>query len=354
MLGPFLKPGDVLGHEPMGIVEETGPDITKLRPGDRVVIPFNISCGHCWMCRRGLFAQCETTQVRSQGKGAALFGYTSQYGSVPGGQAQYLQVPQAQFGPVKVPAGVPDEQYLYLSDILPTAYQAVGYADVPDGGTLAVLGLGPVGQMAARIARHLGVERVIGVDPVPERRAAAERFGAATLDPGAVDNTANALIEMAGGRGPDAVIDAVGMKAHGYDEPRSSRLVAAGQKATGLLPDSVAAKVSDQAALDRLDALHTAVKAVRRGGTVSVSGVYGGEIDPMPMMEMFDRGVQLRMGQAHVRRWIDDLLPIVSDDRDPLGVREFATHHLPLEDAPHGYEIFRDKAEGCLKVVLQP
>jgi threonine dehydrogenase-like Zn-dependent dehydrogenase len=354
VLGPFLKPGDVLGHEPMGIVEETGPDITDLRAGDRVVVPFNISCGHCWMCERGLFAQCETTQVRGQGKGAALFGYTSLYGSVPGGQAQYLRVPQAQFGPVKIPAGAPDEQYLYLSDILPTAYQAIAYADVPADGTLAVLGLGPVGQMAARIARHLGVERVIGVDPVPERRAGAARFDAETLDPGAVDNTAAALIELTGGRGPDAVIDAVGMEAHGHDEPRSARLIAAGQKLTGLLPDSVAEKVADQGAVDRLDALHTAVKAVRRGGTVSVSGVYGGEIDPIPLMEMFDRGVQLRMGQAHVRRWIDDLLPIVSDDRDPLGVREFATHHLPLEDAPRGYEIFRDKAEGCIKVVLQP
>jgi threonine dehydrogenase-like Zn-dependent dehydrogenase len=354
VLGPFLKPGDVLGHEPMGIVEETGADITHLRARDRVVIPFNISCGHCWMCSRGLFAQCETTQVRSQGKGAALFGYTSLYGSVPGGQAQYLRVPQAQFGPVKVPAGAPDEQYLYLSDILPTAYQAVAYADVPDGGTLAVLGLGPVGQMCVRIARHLGVERVIGVDGVSERRAAAARFGVETIDPAALDDTASTLIEMTAGRGPDAVIDAVGMEAHGYHESRSSKLVEVGTKATGLLPDSVAAKGTDRAAVDRLDALHTAVKAVRRGGTVSVSGVYGGEVDPMPMMEMFDRGVQLRMGQANVRRWIDDLLPIVGDDRDPLGVRPFATHHLPLEGAPRGYEIFRDKAEGCIKVVLQP
>ena len=354
VLGPFLKPGDVLGHEPMGIVEETGADITHLRAGDRVVIPFNISCGHCWMCSRGLFAQCETTQVRDQGKGAALFGYTSLYGSVPGGQAQYLRVPQAQFGPIKIPESGPDEQYLYLSDILPTAYQAVAYADVPAGGNLAVLGLGPVGQMAARIARHLGIERVIGVDPVPERRAAAERFAIHTIDPGTTDDTASTLIELADGRGPDAVINAVGMEAHGHDEPRSTRLTEIGQKATGLLPGPLAAKLSDRAALDRLDALHAAVKAVRRGGTVSISGVYGGEIDPMPMMEMFDRGVQLRMGQAHVRRWIDDLMPVVSDDRDPLGVRQFATHHLPLEEAPHGYEIFRDKAEGCLKVVLQP
>jgi threonine dehydrogenase-like Zn-dependent dehydrogenase len=354
VLGPFLRPGDVLGHEPMGIVEEVGAGITHLRPGDRVVVPFNISCGHCWMCQRGLYAQCETTQVRGQGKGAALFGYTSLYGSVPGGQAQYLRVPQAQFGPIKIPEGAPDEQYLYLSDILPTAYQAVAYAGVPDGGTLAVLGLGPVGQMAVRIARHLGVPRVIGVDPVPERRSAARRFGVETLDLDQPGDTAAALIDLVDGRGPDAVIDAVGMEAHGHDEPRSTKLTELGQKATGLLPDAVAAKVTDQAAVDRLDALHTAVKAVRRGGTVSISGVYGGEVDPMPMMEMFDRGVQLRMGQAHVRRWIDDLMPLVSDESDPLGVRAFATHHLPLEDAPRGYEIFRDKADGCLKVVLQP
>jgi threonine dehydrogenase-like Zn-dependent dehydrogenase len=354
VLGPFLAPGDVLGHEAMGIVEQVGADITQLQPGDRVVVPFNISCGHCWMCRRGLFAQCETTQVRSEGKGAALFGYTSLYGSVPGGQAQYLRVPQAQFGPVKVPAGAPDEQYLYLSDILPTAYQAVAYADVPEGGTLAVLGLGPVGQLAARIARHQGVRRVIGVDPVPERRAAAGRFGVETLDPDQLDNTAATLIDLVSGRGPDAVIDAVGMEAHGHDEPRSTRLVEVAQKATGLLPDAAASRLSDKVALDRLDALHTAVKAVRRGGTVSVSGVYGGEVDPMPMMEMFDRGIQLRMGQAHVRRWIDDLMPLVSSESDPLGLLDFATHHLPLEEAPHGYEIFRDKAEGCIKVVLRP
>jgi threonine dehydrogenase-like Zn-dependent dehydrogenase len=354
VLGPFLKPGDVLGHEAMGIVEEVGADITHLRPGDRVVVPFNISCGHCWMCSRGLFAQCETTQVREQGTGAALFGYTSLYGSVPGGQAQYLRVPQAHFGPIKIPESAPDEQYLYLSDILPTAYQAVVYADTPRDGTLAVLGLGPVGQMSARIARHLGIERVIGVDPVPERREAAARFGVETIHPGALNDTAATLIDAVDGRGPDAVIDAVGMEAHGYDEPRSARLAEIGQRATGLLPDSAAAKLTQKAGVDRLDALHTAVKAVRRGGTVSVSGVYGGEIDPMPMMEMFDRGVQLRMGQAHVRRWIDDLMPIVTDDSDPLGVRQFATHHLPLEQAPHGYEIFRDKADGCIKVVLQP
>src|ERR671920_1074273 len=168
VLGPFMDAGDVLGHEPMGIVEEVGPDVTHIKPGDSVVIPFNISCGSCWMCDRGLFAQCETTQNRETGKGASLFGYTELYGSVPGGQAEFLRVPQAHFGPIKVPDEHPDERFLFLSDILPTAWQAVKYADVPPDGTLAVLGLGPVGQFCARIGPHLGAPRVIGVDSVPE------------------------------------------------------------------------------------------------------------------------------------------------------------------------------------------
>lgn len=199
------------------------------------------------MCSRGLFAQCETTQVRDQDKGAALFGYTSLYGSVPGGQAEYLRVPQAQFGPVKIPHGPPDEQFLYLSDILPTAWQAVAYAAVPSDGTLAVLGLGPVGQLAARIARRQGAARVIGVDPVPERRAAAERFGVETVDLDRAGDVAQTLLDMVDGRGPDAVIDAVGMEAHGHDEPRSSKLTEAAQKAAGLLPDSIGARVTDKA-----------------------------------------------------------------------------------------------------------
>ncbi|HLK94626.1 MAG TPA: alcohol dehydrogenase catalytic domain-containing protein, partial [Nocardioidaceae bacterium] len=177
VLGPFLTPGDVLGHETMGVVEEVGSGVTTLTRGDRVVVPFNISCGSCWMCSRGLYAQCETTQNRETGKGASLFGYTSLYGQVPGGQAEYLRVPQAHFGPVKVPDDVSDERFLYLSDILPTAWQAVAYADVPTGGTLAVLGLGPVGQLACRVALHQGVERVIGVDPVADRRALAAAYG---------------------------------------------------------------------------------------------------------------------------------------------------------------------------------
>jgi threonine dehydrogenase-like Zn-dependent dehydrogenase len=348
VLGPFLTPGDVLGHEPMGIVEEVGPEVTHISPGDRVVVPFNISCGTCWMCSRQLYAQCETTQVRSEGKGAALFGYTSLYGAVPGGQAEYLRVPQAHFGPIRVPEGPSDQRFLYLSDILPTAWQAVAYADVPTGGTLAVLGLGPVGQFCVRIGRHLGVDRVIGVDMVPERLALAQRHGIEVLDMRDVDDVTETLIEMTGGRGPDAVIDAVGMEAHGSPNAKVA------QTLVGLLPDALAQPLTDKLAIDRLDALTTALKAVRRGGTVSLSGVYGGEVDPLPMMEMFDRGIQLRMGQCHVKRWIDDILPLVLDDADPLGTEDLATHVLPLEEAPHGYEIFQRKEDNCVKVLLAP
>ena len=348
VLGAYLNPGDVLGHEAMGVVEEVGSEVTHIAPGDRVVVPFNISCGQCWMCSRGLYAQCETTQVRDQGKGAALFGYTSLYGSVPGGQAQFLRVPQAHFGPIKVPHEGPDTRFVYLSDILPTAWQAVAYADVPTGGTLAVIGLGPVGQFATRIALALGVERVIGVDLVPERLDLAEKHGVDVLDVRDVDDVTATLLEMTSGRGPDATIDAVGMEAHG--SPRAQ----AAQTAVGLLPDALARPLIDRFAVDRLDALHTAIKSVRRGGTVSISGVYGGEADPMPMMEMFDRGVQLRMGQCHVKRWIDEIMPLVLDEMDPLGTSDLATHLLPLEQAPHGYEIFQAKQDACIKVLLNP
>jgi threonine dehydrogenase-like Zn-dependent dehydrogenase len=348
VLGPYLTPGDVLGHETMGVVQEVGSEVTHIAPGDRVVIPFNISCGSCYMCDRGLFAQCETTQVRAQGKGAALFGYTSLYGAVPGGQAEYLRVPQAHFGPMKVPEGPPDERFLYLSDILATAWQAARYADTPQGGTVAVMGLGPVGQLAARCARVQGAGRVIGVDLVPERLALAQRHGVETVDLREVDDVAERLIELTDGRGPDCVIEAVGMEAHG------SPAAKAAQTAVGLMPDAIAKPMTDRFAVDRLNALHTSIKACRRGGTVSVSGVYGGEVDPMPMMEIFDRGLQMRFGQCHVRRWTEELMPLVLDDADPLGVEELATHHLSLEQAPEGYSMFQHKADGCVKVVLRP
>ncbi|MDG4837916.1 glutathione-dependent formaldehyde dehydrogenase [Micromonospora sp. WMMD967] len=348
VLGPYLKPGDVLGHEPMGIVEEVGSEVTGLKPGDRVVVPFNIACGSCWMCSRQLYAQCETTQVTSEGKGASLFGYTSLYGSVPGGQAEYLRVPQAHFGPIKIPETGADERYLYLSDILPTAWQAVKYADTPPGGTLAVFGLGPVGQFCARIGRHLGAGRVIGLDLVPERLELARRHGIEVLDVRELSDVPGALIDLVDGRGPDAVIDAVGMEAHGSPGGKLAHA------AVGLLPDKLAATLTDKAGMDRLSVLHAAVKGVRRGGTVSVSGVYGGEADPMPLMEMFDRGIQLRMGQCHVRRWTDEILPLLSGDDDPLGVEDLRTHRLPLTEAPQAYEMFQKKEDGCIKVVLAP
>ncbi|GAA3128833.1 zinc-dependent alcohol dehydrogenase [Streptosporangium carneum] len=347
VLGPFIAEGDILGHEPMGVVEEVGAEVSHIKPGDRVVIPFNIACGHCHMCGMRLFAQCETTQVRDHGMGAALFGYTKLYGEVPGAQAEYLRVPQAQFGPIKVPEGPPDERFVYLSDVLPTAWQAVRYADVPDGGTVAVFGLGPIGQMAARIARHLGY-RVIGVDGVQERLAMARRHGAEVLDASVTGDVPEAIRELTGGRGPDSVIDAVGMEAHGSPVAKFAQTV------TGVLPDVIAAPLMSTAGVDRLAALNQSIETVRRSGTISVVGVYGGMADPMPMLRMFDKGVTLRMGQAHVKRWIDDLMPLVSDDADPLGVMDLATHRLPLDQAPKGYEIFQKKRDGAIKVLLTP
>ena len=350
VLGPYLATGDILGHEPMGIVQEVGSEVTHIAPGDRVVVPFTIACGHCTMCSEGLQSQCETTQIRERGTGAALFGYTSLYGSVPGGQAEYLRVPQAQYGPIKVSPDGPDERYLFLSDILPTAWQAVQYAAAPDGGTLAVFGLGPVGQFAARIGVALG-HRVIGVDPVPERRLMAARHGVETIDPDQFDDVSAALVELTAGYGAHGVIDAVGMEAHGGAGSTAGKIA---QTAAGLLPDKVAQKVIETAGVDRLTALHQAIGAVRRGGTVSISGVYGGEADPMPMMKLFDKQVQLRMGQCNVKKWIDDLLPYVEDPADPLGVLDLTTHQLPLSDAPVAYKMFQEKADDCIKVVLKP
>jgi threonine dehydrogenase-like Zn-dependent dehydrogenase len=353
VLGPFLDAGDVLGHEPMGIVQEVGPGVTNLSPGDRVVVPFNISCGHCFMCTRGLQSQCETTQVHSYGKGASLFGYTKMYGQVPGGQAELLRVPQAQYGPIKVSTEGPDERYLFLSDILPTAWQAVAYAAPQEGDTLAVLGLGPVGQFASRIGRHLGF-RVIATDPVPERRAMAERHGVETLDPSAIggpQEVAAALRERTDGRGPGAVVDAVGMEAHGS---AGSIVAQTAQTAVGFLPDAIGRKLMETVGVDRLTALNTAIAACRRGGTVSLSGVYGGTADPLPMMDLFDKQLQVRMGQCNVRRWLDDVLPLAEDPADPLGVLDLTTHPVPLDRAPEMYETFQKKQDGCIKVVLKP
>ncbi|AZZ49923.1 glutathione-dependent formaldehyde dehydrogenase [Rathayibacter rathayi] len=345
LLGPYLDKGDVLGHEPMGVVEEVGSAVTSLRVGDRVVVPFNIACGECFLCRRGLQSQCETTQVTEYGSGAALFGYTKMYGQVPGGQAELLRVPLADYNTIVVGTDLPDERYLFLSDIVPTAWQGVEYAQVPDGGTLVVFGLGPVGQFAARIGVYRGY-RVLAVEPVAERRAMADRYGVETFD--LSDDITAQLRDLTDGRGPDSVLDAVGMEAHG------SPVGSFAQTMAGLLPDPIARKAMDTVGVDRLAAVHASLDLVRRGGTVSLSGVYGGEADPMPLKSMFDKQVTMRMGQCNVKRWIDDLLPLVEDSSDPLGVLDLVTHRAPLEDAPALYETFQKKEDGCIKVVLQP
>ena len=347
VMAPYMSDGDVLGHEPMGIVEAIGSEVTGVEPGDRVVIPFQIACGRCYMCIQDLQTQCETTQVREHGMGAALFGYTKLYGQVPGAQAEFLRVPHADYGPIKVPPGPPDDRFLYLSDVLPTAWQAVEYAAIPAGGTVLVLGLGPIGDMAARIALHRG-HIVIGVDLVPERLARARARGVVTLDLTEHDDLTASVRELTGGRGPDAVIDAVGMEAHG------SPAAGLAQKVTGLLPDALQERIMERAGVDRLAALYQAIDAVRRGGTVSIIGVYGGMTDPLPMLTMFDKQIQLRMGQANVRRWVDDILPLLTADDDPLGVDGFATHRLPLEAGPEAYETFQQKRDGAIKIVFQP
>jgi threonine dehydrogenase-like Zn-dependent dehydrogenase len=346
-LGPFMGEGDILGHEPMGVVEEIGPEVGDLQVGDRVVMPFQISCGQCWMCNQGLFTQCETTQVREQGMGAPIFGYSKLYGEVPGAQAEYLRVPQAQFMPIKVPDGPSDDRFLYLSDVLPTAWQAVAYADVPADGTLLVLGLGPIGDMAARIASHQG-HRVIGVDRVPERLARARARGVEVIALDEVDDLGEEIRSRTHGRGADSVVDAVGMEAHG------SPVAEMGQKLFNRLPKRLSAKMMSVAGLDRMAAIYTAIDAVRRGGTISLSGVYGGQSDPMPMLTMFDKQIQLRMGQANVKRWVGDIMPLLVEDTDPLGTEDFATHRVPLSEAPTAYRNFQKKTDGTVKVIFQP
>jgi threonine dehydrogenase-like Zn-dependent dehydrogenase len=347
VMGAFMEPGDILGHETMGVVEETGPEVKEVSVGDRVVVPFNISCGHCWMCSQGLHSQCETTQQREQGTGAALFGYTKLYGEVPGGQAEYLRVPFGNTLPVKVPEGPADDRFLFLSDVLPTAWQGVEYADVPGGGSVLVLGLGPIGEMATRIAQHRGY-RVLAVDLVPERLERARSHGVEVYD--LLEHEADlvdVVREATDGRGPDSVIDAVGMEAHGAPVAKAI------QQMAGMLPRPLQRVVMEKAGLDRLHALYLAIELVRRGGTISLSGVYGGTADPLPLMTMFDKQIQLRMGQANVLRWVPEIMPLLLDG-DPLGTDDFASHHVPLEQAPAMYEKFQKKEDGAFKVVLTP
>jgi threonine dehydrogenase-like Zn-dependent dehydrogenase len=342
-LWPVMREGDILGHEALGVVEEVGAEVRHIAPGDTVVVPFNISCGSCFFCERELQSQCERTRDKGtlprlagllgRGKGASLFGYTHLYGAVPGGQAELLRVPQAHYGPIPIPKDGPDHRYLLLSDVLPTAWQAVVYADAPEGGTVAVWGLGPIGQMCARIALHRGASRVFGVDEVPERLAMAARHGVETIDTSSVDDVPARVRELTGGRGADAVIDAVGMEASGSTLDRVLQ--------------------TTKVQLDRTHALWQCMRSVRRGGTISLVGVYAGPVQMFPLGDLFDMQVTLRMGQANVRRWIDDLMPLVTDG-DPLGLDDLVTHQPPLAQAPAAYQRFQAKRDGIVKVVLRP
>lgn len=327
-----MAPGDVVGHEAVGRVVEIGPEAGNLNVGDRVVVPFNIACGHCALCRVGMQSQCETTQSMGGRRGAALFGYSHQYGGVPGAQAQYLRVPEAQYGPVVLDDSITDAVAVLMADVLPTSWQAVDYAAVPPGGSVVIHGLGPIGQMCARIALHRGAGQVIGVDPEHDRRQQAFDRGAITLDP-EEDDLGERVRAMTGGRGADSVIDAVGMDATG------SALDSALQTAK-LQPD-------------RLVALKASLDTVRRGGTVSVIGVYGGWYPKFPLGDLFDRQITLRWGQANVRRWTEEILEVVGGD-DPLGTAEFVTDVAPLEDISRWYDEFRDKTDGVRKVMLRP
>jgi threonine dehydrogenase-like Zn-dependent dehydrogenase len=339
---PSMEAGDILGHEFMGEVVETGRDVTNLRAGDRVVVPFAISCGMCFYCERQLWSLCDNSNPNAWMaeelygfSGAGLFGYSHIYGGYAGGQAEYARVPFADVGPLKVSNGVPDESVLFLSDIFPTGYMAAENCDIKRGDTVAVWGCGPVGQFAIRSAFMLGAERVIAIDRFNERLALAAKAGAETIDYEGTD-VVETLKQLTGGRGPDACIDAVGMEAHstGFDA----------------LYDRTKQAVRMQ--FDRPHVLREAIQACRKGGVVSIPGVYGGFLDKIPFGAAFAKGLTFRMGQTHMHRYLRPLLErIENGDIDPS---EIITHRLPLDAAPDAYRMFRDKQDGCVKVVLSP
>jgi threonine dehydrogenase-like Zn-dependent dehydrogenase len=338
---PTMKKGDVLGHEFMGEVVAVGAEVRNLKVGDRVVVPFTISCGHCFFCERGQFSLCDNSNPNKElaekmfGQSpAGLFGYSHLLGGFPGGQAEFARVPYADVGPIKVDSRLTDEQVLFLSDIFPTGYMAAENCAIQPGQTVAVWGCGPVGQMAIRSAFMLGAERVIAIDRVPERKVMAQAGGAEVIDDH--EDVVEELKQKTGDRGPDACIDAVGMEAHGSG-------------ITGLF-DKVEQKLRLET--DRGTALREVIQACRKGGTVSLAGVYAGWVDKMPMGAACNRGLTLRMGQTHVQRYMAPLLQMIQDGSiDPSFV---ITHRVPLDKGPEMYKTFRDKEDGCIKVVLKP
>ncbi len=341
-LVPTMESGDILGHEFMGEVVEVGPGVKNLSKGDRVVVPFPIACGGCFSCQDGMFSLCENSNPNAWmaeklwgHSPAGLFGYSHLTGGYAGGQAQYARVPYADVGPLKVPDGLTDEQVLFLSDIFPTGWMAAEACNIKPGETIAVWGCGPVGQFAIRSAYLLGAGRVIGIDRFPERLAMARHGGADTINYEDVD-VADALNELTGGRGPDSVIDSVGMEAHApgvlyaYDRIKQALMLETGRPL----------------------ALRQAIMACRNGGTVSIAGVYGGFLDKMPFGSIMNRSLTVKTGQTHVQRYIRHLLDLVQrGDIDPSFV---ITHRLPLEDATEGYAIFNKKENNCIKIVMKP
>ena len=339
---PTMQSGDIMGHEFMGEVVELGSQVKNLKKGDRVVIPFTISCGSCFFCNRDLWSLCDNSNPNAGlaekiygHSPAGLFGYSHLTGGYAGGQAEYARVPFADVGPLKIPDGLSDEQVLFLTDIFPTGYMAAENCDIQPGDTVAVWGCGPVGQFAIRSAFMLGADRVIAIDRIPERLQMAAAAKAEIINYEEMD-AGEAVTEMTGGRGPDSCIDAVGMEAHG----------------TGLDALYDKAKQAVRLESDRPTALRQVILACRKGGTVSIPGVYGGLVDKVPLGAAFNKGLTLKMGQTHVHRYLRPLLDRVQKGEiDPSFV---ITHRMKLDEAPHAYEIFKQKKDNCIKVVLKP
>lgn len=336
---PGMHAGDVMGHETMGEVVEVGRGNSKLKVGDRVVVPFTIACGDCRMCKWKLFSLCERSNPSGAKEAeqigyptAGLFGYSDLYGGFAGGQAQYLRVPYADVGPIKVPDGLSDEQVLFLSDIFPTGYMAAENCDIQQGQTIAVFGCGPVGLFAIKSAFLLGAERVLAIDTVPERMALARSCGAEVLDY-AQEGLQQRILDLTGGQGPDAVIDAVGMESHG----------------TGGVVEAMQTNLTH---IERPYALQQAIMACRPGGVVSLPGVFVGASVPLPLGAFVGKALTLKTGQTHVQRYLEPLMALIADGRiDPSFL---ITHRIGLEEGPEAYKTFRDKKDGCVKVVIRP
>ena len=340
---PTMEPGDILGHEFMGEVVELGPDVKNLKVGDRVVVPFTIACGNCFFCKEQLWSLCDNSNpnawVAEKMYGyspSGLFGYSHMLGGYAGGQAQYARVPFADVGPLKIESDLGDEQVLFLSDIFPTGYMGAENCNIRSGDTIAIWGCGPVGQMAIRSAFLLGAERVIAIDRFPERLRMAANGGAEIINYMEVDDVLDVIRDMTGGRGPDACIDAVGLEAHGHT--------------AGALYDKV--KAATFMATDRPNVLRQCIMACRKGGTVSIPGVYGGLLDKIPFGAAMNKGLTFKMGQTHMMRYMKPLLERI--ERKEIDPSFVITHRVSLEDTPEMYKTFRDKQDECIKVVLRP